>query len=184
MRERYIVRTLKRMIFIAMAATILFVQEQLLTMLPNVQLTVLLLVLFSSVLTFRETMTVIFVHVILDSLFMGAFYPFYMVPMFIGWSLVPIAYHTVLRRTNNELKLAAFGFVHGFLYGWTFIPFVMIQTGIYQFWPYLMADLLFEIIMGVSSFITILWLFKPLYRIVSRELNKTDQHWRIVQKKH
>ncbi len=183
MRERHIVRTLKRMIFVAMAATILFVQEQLLTILPNVQLTVLLLVLFSSVLTFRETMTVIFVHVILDSLFMGAFYPFYMAPMFIGWSLIPIAYHTVLRRTTNDFKLAVFGLVHAFLYGWTFIPFVMIQTGIYNFWPYLIADLPFEIIMGVSSFITILWLFKPLHKMLSRELNKSDHHWRTATKK-
>ncbi|GEM_PF-248469 len=169
---------LRRMIFLAMSVTILFVQEQLLVVLANVQFTMLLIVLFSSVFTLRETLVLIFVYVIVDSLYMGAFNPFYMTPMLLAWSLVPVLHRLVLKRTTDEVKLAIFGCLYGFIYGWIFIPFVMIQTGIDRFWPYLLADLPFEIIMAVSNTVTILWLYAPLYRVLASGLEQFGMQWK------
>ncbi len=169
-----------------MCVTILFVQEQLLTFLPNIQFTVLLLVLYASLFTFRENMALIFVHVLLDNLYMGTFNPFYMTPMFIGWTLIPIAYHTFLKETTSEVKLAIFGLGFGFVYGWVYIPFYMLQTGMTDsqaFYAYLIADIPFEIIMAASSFFTILWLYKPLYAILSKEMEKYE-HFVIPVRKH
>lgn len=154
--------TTRRLLMIAFAITITFVQEQMLLILPNIQFTVLLIIVFTSVFTFRESMIYIFVYVILDNLYLGGFNVFYMIPMFLAWSLIPISYHTFLRKTTNEYYLGFFAFIFGFVYGWSFIPFNMIQTGISNFYVYLSADIMFEIVMAVVGFITVIWLYKPL----------------------
>ncbi len=152
---------------IALSIAILFTQEQLLVFLPNVQLTVLLIILFVSVFSFKESIIMITSYVLLDSLYMGGFNLFYMVPMMLAWYLIPVSYHTILRKTKSEHKLALFAMVFGFVYGWMFIPFNMLQLGIPNFWPYLIADLPFELIMATTGFITVLWMYKPLYKVLN-----------------
>lgn len=159
----------------AMCVTILFVQEQLLVILPNIQFTTMLLVLFASLFTLKENIVMIIVYVFLDSLYMGALNPLYMTPMLIGWMLIPISYNLLLRKTHNEIILAFFGLLFGFIYGWVFIPFRMLELGISEFWPYLLLDIPFEILMALSNFLTILWLYKPLYRTLSVELEMLDK---------
>lgn len=157
----------RRLLMISLSIAILFTQEQLLMFIPNVQLTVLLIILFVSVFSFKESIMMITAYVFLDSLYMGGFNLFYMVPMMLAWYLIPLSYHTILRRTKNEHKLAIFALVFGFVYGWMFIPFNMIQTGIPNFIPYLLADLPFELIMATTGFLTVLWIYKPLYKVLT-----------------
>ena len=156
----------KRLLRVALAIAIIFTQEQLLMFIPNVQLTVLLIILFVSVFSFKESIMMITAYVFLDSLYMGGFNLFYMVPMMLAWYLIPLSYHTILRKTTSEHKLAIFALVFGFVYGWMFIPFNMIQTGIPNFIPYLIADLPFELIMATTGFLTVLWIYKPLYKVL------------------
>lgn len=160
--------SVKKMLMIATAVTIIFVQEQILLIAPNVQLTVLLIILFSTIFSIRESLMMILVYVFLDSMYMGTIDFFYMIPMVIAWSLIPICYHTILRRTNNEYVLAVFAFVFGFVYGWIFIPFRMIQFGVSKVWPYFIADIPFEIIMAVVGFGTVLLAFKPLKSVLNQ----------------
>ncbi len=157
----------KKMLMISLSIAILFTQEQLLMFLPNIQLTVLLIIVFTSVYTFKESIILITAYVLLDSLFMGGFNIFYMVPMLLAWYLIPISYHTFLRKTNSELKLGLFALLFGFVYGWMFIPFNMLQTGINNFLPYLIADIPFELIMATTGFLTVFWLYKPLYDVLN-----------------
>lgn len=161
--------SVKRMLMIASSVAIIFVQEQALLFLPNVQFTVLLIILFSSVFTFKESTLMILVYVFLDSLYMGALNPFTVVPLVIAWMLIPIAYNSILRRSNNEFVLAIFALFFGFIFGWVFIPFNMIQTGIMNPLPYLIADLPFEAIMAGTGFLTVVWAYKPL-KIVMNQL--------------
>ena len=161
----------KKMIMIALSVAILFTQEQIMVFLPNISFTVVLVIVFVSVFSFRESIVLITAYVILDNMYMGGMNPFIIVPMLIGWYIIPVSYHTVLRRTTNEVKLAIFAFVFGFVYGWVYIPFRMIQLGISEFWPYLIADVLFEVIMGSFGFLTVLWLFKPLYNTMNEIIN-------------
>ncbi len=161
--------SVKRMLMIASSVAIIFVQEQALLFLPNVQFTVLLIILFSSVFTLRESVLMILAYVFLDSLYMGALNPFTVVPLIVSWMLIPILYNTVLRRTNNEFVLAIFALLFGFVFGWIFIPFNMIQTGIMNPLPYLIADLPFEAIMAGTGFITVVWAYKPL-KVVMNQL--------------
>ncbi len=162
--------SLKRLIFMAMCITILFVQEQILTIIPNVQFSTLLIVLYVSLFKWRESVSMIVIYVILDNLYMNSFNPIYTPAMLIAWLSIPLVYHTVLGKTKSETKLAIFGLLFGFYYGWVFIPFRMFELGITEFWPYLMLDLPFQIIMAISNFLTILWLYKPLYKTLSHEM--------------
>ena len=154
----------------AMCITILFVQEQILTIIPNVQFSTLLIVLYVSLFKWRESVSMIVIYVILDNLYMNSFNPIYTPAMLIAWLSIPLVYHTVLGKTKSETKLAIFGLLFGFYYGWVFIPFRMFELGITEFWPYLMLDLPFQIIMAISNFLTILWLYKPLYKTLSHEM--------------
>lgn len=161
----------RKLIMIAIAISITFVQEQMLLFLPNIQFTVLLIIVFTSVFSFKESIIFIIGYVILDNMYMGGFNLFYMIPMLFAWSLIPIAYHTILRKTNNEYYLALFAFIFGFIYGWSFIPFNMIQTGINNFYVYLSADIIFEVIMAATGFVTVVWMFKPLNKVLKTVLN-------------
>lgn len=164
----------KKMMMISLSIAILFTQEQLLVFLPNIQLTVLLLVVFVSVFSFKESMILITGYVLLDSLYMGGLNPFYLIPMMIAWYLIPISYHTIMRKTKNEVKLSLFAFGFGFVYGWVFIPFRMIQTGIDELWPYLIMDLPFEMIMATTGLLTVLWIYKPLYNRLNEIVNSQN----------
>ena len=166
----------RRLLMVALSVAIVFTLEQFLVFIPNVQLTVLLIILFVSVFSFKDSIILITSYVLLDSLYMGGFNVFYMVPMFLAWYLIPISYHTFLRKTKSELKLAWFALGFGFVYGWMFIPFNMIQTGIPNFIPYLIADLPFELVMGIVGFVTVLWLYKPLYEVLNNtiDINQTS----------
>lgn len=156
----------RRLLFISLSVAIIFTLEQAMMFLPNIQLTTLLIIIFVSYFTFKESVIMISIYVLIDNLYLGGFNIFYMMPMFIAWNMIPVVYHTVLRKTKNEYILASFGFIFGFVYGWTFIPFVMIQTGMDNFVPYLVADIPFELLMALSNFLTIIWLYKPLYNVI------------------
>ena len=68
---------IKDITIIAIFAAILFVQEQLLTFLPNVQLTVFLIVLYSKVFGLSKTLIIILIHTILDNILMSSFSLYY-----------------------------------------------------------------------------------------------------------
>lgn len=162
----------RKILMIAIAVSLTFVQEQLLIFLPNFSFTVLLMFVFASVFSFKESMIYIGIYVLLDSMYMGAMNMFYMIPMLIGWSMIPLFYRLFLYRLKDEVYLAVAAFFFGFLYGWIFIPFNMIQFGIAKFWPYLLADLSFEIILAVTGFFTVLLLFKPLKQVLDNILKQ------------
>lgn len=153
--------SVRKMTTMAVLTSILLVQEQLLTFIPNVQFTTLLILLFVTHFTFKESMIMLLVYVFLDSLWMGALNPLIMVPMYLGWALIPMFYHTVLKRTQNVHVLALFGLFMGSLYGFVFVPFAVLQTGV-SAQVYILADIPFQIVMGLSNFMTIYWLYAPL----------------------
>lgn len=154
---------IRKMTLMGALVSLLLVQEQILTFLPNIQFSTLLILIFVSHFTFKESLTMLLVYVVLDSLWMGAINPFYMVPMFLGWSVIPVAYHSFLRRTQNPHLLAFFGVFMASLYGLAFMPFAVFQTGV-SMSVYLVADIPFQILMALSNFLTILWLYEPLNR--------------------
>lgn len=159
--------TVKDITLIAALTAILFCQEQLLTFLPNFQLTVFLLVLYSKRLGLMKTSIIVLIHVILDNLVMGSFNFIYTPFMLAGWIIIPITLNTIFKKVNSPIGLALLGIMFSFIYSWLFIiPNIIILE--VDFWVYFYSDIWWEIILAISSFLSILWLYKPCYNVLDK----------------
>lgn len=150
---------------------ILFVQEEALTFIPNVQLTVFLIVLYSKTVGYFRTSIIVFIHVLLDNLVMGSMNVVTFVPMLIGWELIPIIICTLGRKVEKPVFLALFS-----------IPIVLIYDFIFALFNYWILDIdlitwytggiIFDIVLIMSSFLSILWLYTPLKKVINNFDNK------------
>jgi len=166
-------QAIKDSALIAIFASILFVQQVALSFLPNIQFTALLIVLYSRVLGFKKTSLIVIIHVFAINILspFGPVIPMQIPAMVVGWLLIPILLHTIFKKAESAWSLAIIGFLFGFIYGWLFIP-VSIWILDIPFLNYLYADILFEIIMAVSNFLTILWLYEPLKKLLIELKNR------------
>lgn len=160
-------RKIRDMALIAICTSIVFVQQIAFSFLPNVQLTTLLIILFTRVLGFKKTAIIIVIHVLAISFLSpsGALNPVYIPAMLIAWLLIPILLSTVFKAMDHPFKLAVFAMFFGFVYGWVFIPFSVFFLDS-PFLEYFLMDLPFEIIMAVNNFITVLWLYEILKKVM------------------
>lgn len=158
---------IKEITLIAVLAIILFLQEQLLSILPNIQLTILLIMVYSCTLKMKKTMIIVTIHVILDNII--SFNPVFLVFMLIGWLIIPISLNTIFKKIREPLSLAFLSILFAFIYSFTMIiPNLFLYE--INLLNYFLMDLPFEIILATSAFITVLWLYKPLIRIINRLL--------------
>ena len=158
--KRKVYLSVKDVALLAMFTAILFIQEEALTFLPNIQLTVFLLVLYSKRLGFIRTSIIIFIHVILDNLVMGSFSIIWTPAMYVGWMLIPIVLCTIGKKIENFVVLAIMGAILSFTYCWCFIVPNYFVVHIKPL-AYLASDITFEFILATSSFISILFLYVP-----------------------
>ena len=94
--------SIKDIVLIAACISIVFVQEQILSFLPNIQLTVLLLVLFSKKLGFIKTTIIVFIHSLLDCLITGSLNLYYFPFMILGWLSIPLICCTLFKKINSS----------------------------------------------------------------------------------
>ena len=155
-------------VVISMLTAIVFTLEQALTPIPNIQVTVLLFILYTKLLWFKKTMIIVILHTLADNVYMGGLNPFVFIPMLIAWSLIPLLLTTLFKKFDGVTFLTIFAFFFGFIYGWIFIPFTMAVWDI-DFIPYLIADLPFEALMGISGALSVGFLYMPMYTFLSNQ---------------
>jgi hypothetical protein len=155
-------KRIKEITLLAIATSILIVQEFLLSVLPNIQLTTLLILVYTYVFGYRKTALIVSVHVIVDNLVFGSIGMISTwLPMLIAWHMIVGLFWLIRKRTENIGIYAVSAYVFGHLYGLVFVPFQAIILHV-DVQAYLLADLPFQVIMGITNFITVLWLFNPL----------------------
>lgn len=94
--------------------------------------------------------------------------------MLLGWSLIPIIINVFFKKVENPIVLALVGLSCSFIYSWMFIIPQVIITKV-DLIAYLVADLFFELILALTSFLTILWLYKPCSKLLYKlESNKPE----------
>ncbi|MGI6787035.1 MAG: hypothetical protein ACOX5X_00490 [Acholeplasmataceae bacterium] len=109
------------------------------------------------------------VHVILDNILMGSFNLTVVPFMYIGYLIIPLTIKTIFKKVESPLWLALLSVIYSLLYSWIFIiPAVFILQ--IPFWTYLIQDIPFEIILAASSFLSVLWLYRPLKNILDQQL--------------
>ena len=149
---------------LAMLAAVLFAQETLLSSLPNIQLTVLLIMVYAATLGIGKATLVMTVHVLLDNILWGSLSPLTALPMWLGWFLV-ILIAFALKRA--PLPLIVIGSAVGsLLYCWCFAIFKALFMDI-NVVAYLAADIIFEVLMCACSVITVMFLYRPAEKLIN-----------------
>ncbi|MBR6517018.1 MAG: hypothetical protein IKT40_09315 [Bacilli bacterium] len=151
----------------AICTSILVVQEQILAFLPNIQLTLFLMVVFSKKLGLIRTIIIITCYTLIDGLIGGPFNIIYITFMLIGWLIIPILLCTIFKKVQSPLYLALIGVMFAFTYSWiNIIPNLILTSA--TIISYLIADYPFELLLAASSFLSILWLYTPIERVFKK----------------
>lgn len=155
--------TVKKLCYLVAFTTILFVQEEVLTIIPSVQFTFLLILLYGATIGIGYGSIVVVAHVLLDNLYMASFTIFTIGPMIIGYEVTLIVGY--LLRNKSEWILATASIFCALLYAGLFIP-INIYVYDVDLLAYVIADIPFDLVMVSCNFITVLFLFKPLKRVI------------------
>ena len=154
-------RDLIRSITLAgMLLAILFVQEQLLVLVPQFQFTVVLIIVYAAIFPYKILVPLIGAYVLLDNIYMGTLNYLYFIPMLFAWIMLAVIARALRNKAFYVQVILAIAF--GFVYGWVYLPARMIEQGVGIFWLYLKMDLPFEIMMAASNLITMLLIYQPL----------------------
>ncbi len=161
--------TVRRLCILSFMTVLILVQEELLTFIPNVQFTFLLIGLYAAVFGFGYASLITITHITLDSLIMGALNPFIMLPMFIGYEIL-IALIYIARKRNLAI-ITALASISSIIYCLSFIP---INAVVYKInvRDYFIADIPFEILLILSTILTYTYLYRPLQNILNKEWYK------------
>ena len=167
-------KNIKEIAIISAMTTILIVQEQLLSVLPGIQLTVFLMILYSKKFGLTKSVIIIIVHVLMDNLLMQSFSLMYTPTMLIGWLIIPLTLCTIFKKVESPLFLGILGIVYSFIYSWLYIipNYFLHNIGPIE---YIISDILFEVVLAICSFLTIFWLYKPCQRLINSLLNKSNK---------
>lgn len=164
---------MKKLLILAMYTTILVVQDYLLSFIPNIQLSMLLVVLATFLFKFREVILITTVYVLVDNLLYGGL-TLYTIPMLLAWYAVIvtlIAFDRMFEVRAGGQKLSVLSILLSVIYA---LPFMAMTVYLYDInlWAYIVADIPFWILMGFSSYVSLDLLYKPLMRLVEGELNR------------
>lgn len=159
----------------SMLLAILIIQEELLVFIPNVQLTVILIIVYAQFLSDKELYPLVLAYVILDSLLMGSLSLLYTPAMLFSWTLLALVSKRLKHKPDYVKLIIAICFA--FVYGWSFIPFTAIVQNFStwnQVFRYFYFDLPFEAIMAVNSLITYLIFYLPLTKLFKKLYKQVD----------
>lgn len=156
--------TIKKMCILSLMAVILFVQEEALTMLPNIQLTFMLISVYAAIFGIRNTSIIVLIHIILDNMVMGSLNPIVMVPMFIGYIILVVLMYLV-KDTKLYIKVIVAS-ISALIYCYLFLITNAIFLEI-DIKAYFIADIPFEALLVLSTVFTMTYLYKPVYKAVN-----------------
>jgi hypothetical protein len=162
--------TIDRMMKISTMASIVVVLEKVLEFLPNIQLTVVLLMAFIFFLSLPEALILVTIYTILDILLGGI--SLYAIPMFFAWNLFAII---VFFAKGNLLKLLMIGTIYPIIYSLILgLPYIYALN--IDFRLYYLADIPFTGIFIVGNIVTILWLYKMIVKQLSYYMGEKHEN--------
>lgn len=164
----------KDICLMALFTALLVGLEEAMVFLPNIQLTVFLIILYAKFFGFYKSSIMVCVYLLIDALIMGAINPIYTSFQLVGWLLIPILMNTIFKRVDNNVALAFIAILFALLYSWIMIiPSCIIMK--MNFLEYLMADTVFELLLALSSFLSTLLLYDPMKKLLNRLFNNEKE---------
>lgn len=158
----------KDIAIMVMLTALLFVQEEALTLIPNIQFTFLLIMLYGAVLGPKKASLIVLVHVLLDNLFMSSFIPTVMLPMLIGHEITMLIGYYL--KNKNTIILSIGITIASIIYAFLFF---ITTIFVYDIDPltYLIADIPFDIILIACNILCVILIYSPLYKILNENIN-------------
>lgn len=153
-------KRLKTLNEVPLYTAIIVVLEYLFLSLPNVSLTPLLFAVYFSARSYRQSMYVITIYMLVEILQWGV--SLWVVPMWIGW----ILWMVIVKRCKNDICLPVAGAIFAYLYGALFMPLTVIIYGV-DWWGYLVADFPFATTMALGNVLTLSLLHKRLTNLLT-----------------
>lgn len=158
---------------ISILTVLLVAQKEVLAFIPNVQLVIFLLLLYSKKLGVKRSIYIIILYVLIDALLTSSLSFTYTPFMMIGLLFIPLLINTIFKKVERVIDLGLLSVLFSFIYSWIFVlAFVFIFK--MNMINYLIADIYFEIALALSSFISTVLLYKPISRLFDKYLNEYE----------
>ncbi len=169
-------KTIRQITLAAMLVTILYVQELILSGIPNVQMTVVLIMVYGAALPLGMSLSIVSAYVFLDNLLFGSFSILYTPGMLIAWITLLLVSKALANK--KFVWTLAFATLFGIIYGWFYIPGKFIEQGIFNLGAYLIADLIpFGIILMINNFFTVLLMYRHLRTLLESLSKQPEQNF-------
>ena len=136
--------------------------EFILSGIPNVNLTFVLLAVIFQRVEIKYHATFIALYIALQGLVWS--FDLYLISMFIGFMGYGVVTH-LIKDFKETLQAFIIG-GYAIIYSASFIPINVFILGI-PFWAYIIADSPFTLILVINNFLTVLWLKPTLDRVFS-----------------
>ncbi len=157
--------SIRELCALSLMAALMFSIKTALASLPNIQLNALLIIL-TTVYFGWKALYFIFVYIMLEGLVFG--FSVWWISYVYAWPLLVIAV-MMMRKNRSHVIWAVLAGVYGLLFGpLMYIGYFVIMGGWKGYAAMWIAGIPYDLIHGVSNFLTVLLLFRPLSRVMER----------------
>lgn len=162
----------KDITLIAILSASLTAGKFVLSAVPNVEIITFLFIIYTVIFGLKRSILTSVVFTTTEILIYG--FGTWLLGYYILWPILILITHVLKRTINSEYGFAIVAAIFGFLFGLFFALFESLFYGIGYAIPYWIRGIPFDIIHGVSNFIIVLVLFKPLTQTI--QLAKKKMH--------
>ena len=141
-----------------------------LSFIPNVEIVTLFFILFAVVLGMKRSLFVAVIFVTTDILIYG--FSTWVLGYYLVWPLLVIIASGLRKKTNSEYTYATLGGLFGLFFGFFFAITESYFYGLAYGLAYWVNGLAFDLLHGVSNFIIVLLMYKPLKNMLDIQVAK------------
>lgn len=149
-----------------------------LVFIPNVEIVTLLFMVYASVFGFRKTLIVSLIFSTTEIFFYGVHT--WLLVYYIIWPLLIFLSVFLNKGTHSEWPYAILGLIYGLSFGLIFAIFESFFYGVSYGIVYWLRGIPFDLIHGASNFVVVLFLYRPMYNLLSRLRDRYQRNVRTA----
>ena len=149
-----------------------------LVFIPNVEIVTLLFIVYASFFGFRKTFLVALIFSTTEIFFYGV--QTWLLAYYLIWPLLSFLAVLLQKCTHSEWPYAILGMIFGLGFGLFFAVIESLFYGIPYGIVYWVRGIPFDLIHGASNFVIVLFLFNPMYNLLTRLRDKYEHNLRVT----
>ncbi len=143
-----------------------------LAVIPNVEIVSLLFVVYATVFGLRKTLLISVIFTTTEVFLYG--FNTWLLGYFFVWPLLIVLAVMIHKISSNEWPMAILSLVFGLSFGLLFAIFESFFYGFAYGLAYWLRGIPFDLVHGASNFIVAIFLYAPLYNLLSRLRDQTS----------